>query len=245
MISANSRAYREAYRGAMTQEWQDRIFSRDGSKCSICGTSENLKLAHVTSMLSFVIRMGLKEGPEASMREDNLITLCRECHKIQHGALKVIWGQQLSEKKTQLDSLKENGSAKDYLRCRDEFNALYVEGEKEAQDRLRRIERLLGEMKRTRGWGNPSELAIRMDLEHLGFKPIHDISGISISKFRESMSAKSCNWRAGSCQPPIEQCECGLFFCAYHRGIHLRPSGRTQRGSAPAESGVRNAGANE
>jgi 5-methylcytosine-specific restriction endonuclease McrA len=49
------------------------ILERDGWRCQKCGCSRNLDVHH--------IRRRSALGDEA---ETNLITLCRECHKILH-----------------------------------------------------------------------------------------------------------------------------------------------------------------
>lgn len=51
------------------------ILERDGWRCQICGCSQSLDVHH--------IRRRSALGDDA---ETNLITLCRECHELQHGA---------------------------------------------------------------------------------------------------------------------------------------------------------------
>jgi 5-methylcytosine-specific restriction endonuclease McrA len=51
------------------------ILERDGWRCQECGSSKNLDVHH--------IRRRSALGDDA---ETNLITLCRECHQILHGA---------------------------------------------------------------------------------------------------------------------------------------------------------------
>lgn len=47
---------------------------RDGWRCQICGSSQNLDVHHMRCRSAL--------GDDA---ETNLITLCRECHQLQHG----------------------------------------------------------------------------------------------------------------------------------------------------------------
>jgi 5-methylcytosine-specific restriction endonuclease McrA len=51
------------------------ILERDGWRCQTCGRSTNLDVHHVKR------RSALGDDTEA-----NLITLCRECHRVLHGA---------------------------------------------------------------------------------------------------------------------------------------------------------------
>ena len=55
---------------------REAILMRDGWRCQICGCLKNLDVHH--------IRRRSALGGDA---ETNLITLCRECHGVQHGSL--------------------------------------------------------------------------------------------------------------------------------------------------------------
>jgi 5-methylcytosine-specific restriction endonuclease McrA len=98
----------EAYRmrkDRLQDEWRERIFKRDGYKCSFCGwdgvgkdmrkvyadpeygkdyTEMNfLQLAHRTAANLFVKQRGRLEDLDLSYRDDNLWTLCKQCHEIE------------------------------------------------------------------------------------------------------------------------------------------------------------------
>jgi 5-methylcytosine-specific restriction endonuclease McrA len=51
------------------------ILERDGWRCQMCGCSKNLDVHHMRRRSAL--------GDDA---ETNLITLCRDCHKLQDGA---------------------------------------------------------------------------------------------------------------------------------------------------------------
>jgi 5-methylcytosine-specific restriction endonuclease McrA len=51
------------------------ILERDGWRCQNCGSSKNLDVHHIKRRSAL--------GGDA---KTNLITLCRECHKILHGS---------------------------------------------------------------------------------------------------------------------------------------------------------------
>ena len=53
------------------------ILERDGWRCQGCGSSRSLDVHHMRR------RSALGDDEET-----NLITLCRECHQLQHGAAK-------------------------------------------------------------------------------------------------------------------------------------------------------------
>jgi 5-methylcytosine-specific restriction endonuclease McrA len=51
-----------------------KVLTRDGWRCQICGSSSNLQVHHITRRSS----LGNDE-------EENLITLCVNCHRAAHG----------------------------------------------------------------------------------------------------------------------------------------------------------------
>jgi len=70
-------------------QWREIIFKRDKYKCRVCGSLNNLTLAHITPVSGFVTfshhyNISLKEAIKGSYSWDNLITLCLTCHKSQH-----------------------------------------------------------------------------------------------------------------------------------------------------------------
>ena len=60
-------AYRELHR---------RILERDGWRCQVCGSMQNLQVHHLK-----------RRSHSGSDVEQNLITLCAECHERVHGGL--------------------------------------------------------------------------------------------------------------------------------------------------------------
>ncbi|MAE42575.1 hypothetical protein CMO93_02285 [Candidatus Woesearchaeota archaeon] len=72
-------------------KWRPKIFKRDGHKCMNCQEEYHLQLCHITTANAFKRLNGyLEVSIPASFRDDNLITLCFVCHKVQHNADKGI-----------------------------------------------------------------------------------------------------------------------------------------------------------
>lgn len=71
---------------ALQERWREDIFERDGFRCISCGSEDSLDLAHVTSVTAFVRATFVLEAMDYSYRDDNLVTLCRHCHDVQHGS---------------------------------------------------------------------------------------------------------------------------------------------------------------
>ncbi|HKJ96680.1 MAG TPA: hypothetical protein VJ944_02930 [Thermoplasmataceae archaeon] len=73
--------------------WRRNLLKSSGNSCSVCSDSENLELAHITSVEDFFYRYKKGRwlrypnakylGVEYSYREDNLSILCRRCHDAQ------------------------------------------------------------------------------------------------------------------------------------------------------------------
>jgi 5-methylcytosine-specific restriction endonuclease McrA len=72
----------------LQKKWSPIIFKRDGFKCVVCGNSDrkNLDLAHVTPYSDFKTQgidnwgLSVKESISLSYSDDNLVTLCSDCH---------------------------------------------------------------------------------------------------------------------------------------------------------------------
>ena len=66
-----------------TKQWQsvrDFVMSRDARLCQDC-----LKEGRITMAVIPITKDNIKD-PEITLNPDNLISLCRECHKLRHGA---------------------------------------------------------------------------------------------------------------------------------------------------------------
>lgn len=57
---------------AIRQKFRDDVFSRDGYKCRICSSTDELDAHHITDR---------NELPDGGYIVQNGITLCKECHK--------------------------------------------------------------------------------------------------------------------------------------------------------------------
>ena len=79
-----SREPYQDYRQRLQQRWRPHILQRDRNRCRVCGTKEDLEMAHLTDCVAFVRATGRKEGVTFSFRWDNLVTLCAVCHGLSH-----------------------------------------------------------------------------------------------------------------------------------------------------------------
>lgn len=80
----NSRAYL-TIKNELQKEWREKILKRDGYKCRACQSDYHPQLCHITGTTTLL--MGGHSIKE-SFREDNLVTLCFVCHKVQHNEQK-------------------------------------------------------------------------------------------------------------------------------------------------------------
>lgn len=66
--------------------WKAAIFRRDGYKCRVCGSTERLHLAHITTVRAFLkgSKPSLEEAVNAAYSADNIVTLCSRCHYAWH-----------------------------------------------------------------------------------------------------------------------------------------------------------------
>ncbi|MBN2980133.1 HNH endonuclease [Cohnella algarum] len=55
--------------------WRKRVLRRDGHRCVLCGSTENLEAHHLASWAEF---------PELRIVDENGMTLCNDCHADQH-----------------------------------------------------------------------------------------------------------------------------------------------------------------
>ena len=60
------------------------IFQRDRDCCLACAATASLNLAHITPVSAFVAEAGSLTAMIDSYTEDNLITLCEDCHAAFH-----------------------------------------------------------------------------------------------------------------------------------------------------------------
>ena len=242
IISPNSRKYREI-KGKYMDLWRDKIFQRDNQKCIICGLNDpaKLNLAHITSTLSFVRvfseAFGLETAIKLSFRNDNLITLCSTCHKLQHGTISSEYSTAISEKQDDISTIVEkNGSVNDYLKNRRELNDLFEIAKKDGDMRKKEIEALFREIKKERIWENAAQLEIvkgdTTSGEKLTVKEkfLAERKGCRIptgSHLSESKKGVKCGFKASTCTEELVKCEnCGYFFCSYHFHSHKIDPGR-------------------
>ncbi len=79
-----SREPYQEYRSRLQARWRPHILARDRNRCRLCGSKEDLEMAHITDCVAFSRALGRKEGVTFSFRWDNLVTLCAICHHVSH-----------------------------------------------------------------------------------------------------------------------------------------------------------------
>ncbi len=229
-IAPQSREYRER-KSALQDTWRDRVFERDQFRCRICGDErprEYLHLAHVTTAYAFVRSTGDLAGMDLSYREDNLLTLCSGCHKIQHRQVDRTWNPKLKELLDEQDSLRSEPLIKEWLhlvqRIRDEMEKAKVEGAR----RRRIADKLFRSIKKERGWASAQNLVDREKgiptWETLGYTPSDTcIEPSGGPQKRSRVALGSCAYTASTCTGEIGPChDCGLPYCEYHYPTHRR-----------------------
>ena len=71
-----------------TKQWQsvrDFVMSRDARLCQDCLKQGRITMAEEVHHVIPITKDNIKD-PEITLNPDNLISLCRECHKLRHGA---------------------------------------------------------------------------------------------------------------------------------------------------------------
>ncbi|HUR62184.1 MAG TPA: HNH endonuclease signature motif containing protein [Candidatus Thermoplasmatota archaeon] len=74
----------QKYRAPLQAKWRPYILDRDKGKCRVCGSREELEMAHITDAVAFVRAGGHHRAVTFSYRWDNLVMLCSECHGASH-----------------------------------------------------------------------------------------------------------------------------------------------------------------
>jgi hypothetical protein len=74
----------QKYRAPLQAKWRPFILERDRNKCRVCGSKEELEMAHITDAVAFVRAAGHHRAVTFSYRWDNLMTLCAGCHASSH-----------------------------------------------------------------------------------------------------------------------------------------------------------------
>jgi len=95
-------SYRERYyklKSKLAKKVRRKILERDNWRCQVCKSPFNLEVAHITDATLFVKYYGLEDGLKESFREDNLITLCKSCHRAYHMVQKGLYvGNKISSR---------------------------------------------------------------------------------------------------------------------------------------------------
>ena len=234
VISTNSKIYRETKNKYMSQ-WREIIFARDNHRCRVCGNDDKtrLNLAHITPAMSFVRHFsqifGIEFAIKASFREDNLVTLCGSCHRLQHGEIDSIYSVDISKQQSDLQNIVEFGSAKDYLEHKKHLDELFKEARKDGASRKGQIIDLFEKIKRDRGWNNAGQLDVRTGVSgpeiFIKDQFLALAKGCRIPTGRHvvpSKEGKECGYLASTCSGNLIRCErCGFHFCEFHFDTHL------------------------
>ena len=208
---------------------------RDGYKCRASGSDDRMRLnlAYFTPTTSFVKvfsqSLGLDFAIGSSFRDDNLVTLCGSCHRLQHGEIDSAYSPEISKKQDRLHQIVENGSAKDYLQLKREIDELFIRARREGSLRKKNVENLFECIKNKRGWDNAGQLEIKTGNQgsEVGVKEkfaalargCHIPTGKHIIPSKEG---KECGYLASTCTGVLTKCKkCGFWFCQYHFETHL------------------------
>ncbi|MHC1588392.1 MAG: HNH endonuclease [Methermicoccaceae archaeon] len=164
--SERSKRYREI-KSKLQDEWRDKIFSRDQYQCRACGSKEHLHLAHITTVRAFLLAAKAAgeeiDNPEKlekvmrkAYREDNLITLCSNCHKAYHGEYRhlINENEKLKNLLNMREQMRKNPIIQEYLSLCEEIDEEFQKVYEEADTRRCSIQRLFREIKKERGWSS-------------------------------------------------------------------------------------------
>jgi hypothetical protein len=98
--------------------WRERIFQRDGRQCQWCHITQGeapLELAHITDCKDFYLARHNMDDIEKSYSEDNLTTLCVQCHKAQTGTLPSMFTPELRELFNKRKKLRDDPDLRVYF----------------------------------------------------------------------------------------------------------------------------------
>lgn len=73
------------YRTKAWQNVREYVMSRDARLCQDCLKHGRITTAEEVHHIIPLDKVNIKD-PEIALNPDNLVSLCRECHKIRHGA---------------------------------------------------------------------------------------------------------------------------------------------------------------
>ena len=151
-----SKLYRET-KQKYQEEWRPKIFERDGHKCRACGSPYNLQLAHITTVRAFVIGEELEEAMRLAYSDDNLVTLCSDCHGINHGAVAPLVTQDLGILLDKQKEMRKDPKIQEWLSLVKEIGVGFRRVKDESEDRKHKVDRLFREIKADRGWSSAKE----------------------------------------------------------------------------------------
>lgn len=229
-LSPQSRKYRD-HKAALQEAWRERIFERDEFRCRICGekgTLETLHLAHVTTAYAFVKFTGRLDGMDLSYRDDNLLTVCRGCHQVQHKEIDRIWNPKLGELLDEQDSLREEPLIRMWLDLSKRIGAEMEKAKEEGIRRRNTADTMFRSIKTERGWSSVQGLVERQSgiptWEEIGYAPSEKCREPSGSAAKRTRVASGlCTYSARTCSGVINRCQdCRLPYCEYHYPTHRR-----------------------
>ena len=237
MMIPQSKAYRE-HKARLQTDWRRRIFERDGHRCRACnreGADDTLHLAHVTPALRFVRYAQSLDGMDNSYREDNLVTLCEGCHKLQHRDVDSAFNPDLAALLAKAEEMRKRPEIQEWLALRSQIDLLFEKERLDAPRRRGRVEKLFREIRDARGWKSPEGLDSVQDgvpswesLRKPSDKCYEPSGG---PQKRERVALGFCTYEAKTCAGPPKRCEdCGLPFCEYHAPTHRRGQNMGSRG---------------
>ncbi len=228
-----SKVYRER-KAVLQGEWRTRIFERDAFKCRACGdrgTAEDLNLAHVTPARAFIWWDKGLQGLDLSYREDNLLTLCGTCHRLQHRDIDSAFDPELKALLERREAMRAEPTVREWLELNQQIGGRFDSAREEGTRRRSAVERLRREVMKDRGWGRPKDILAPVEggptWQALGYRPSEACNEPGGPKAIERVARGECAYGCATCRLPVKPCpDCGLLYCEYHHPLHRTSQGR-------------------
>jgi len=209
-------------KGVYQDEWREKIFARDGYKCRVCGSVDNLHLSHITPARAFVQVDNKVESIALSYREDNLIALCYYCHRGHHRGTKILWDDEIKVLAQERDRLKSVPEVRRYIELSRLIGKYANKNNIDSGERRKKLRSLLDGLKLERGWGS----AISAGAHDLGYRLNERCHPLRNRAELGRFVVGKCLYSSLDCLGEVKKCEwCGLTFCAYHTATHRRGAG--------------------
>jgi hypothetical protein len=162
-----------------------------------------------------------------SYRDDNLVSLCAGCHKLQHHDIDSAFNPELAALLAKAEEMRKRPEIQEWLALRGQIDNLFESERRDAPRRRALVEKLFREIRDARGWKSPEGLYAVHDgvpsWESLRTPSDKCYEPSGGPKKRERVALGFCTYEARTCQGPSKRCDdCALPFCEYHAPTHRR-----------------------